>query len=151
MTSGPPPSGSHGSVAEEIAALADALRARTFEGGGPAGAGARRTEQDGGRGPQHEHGHEHEHDAAHEHDARARGPAMCACDICPVCRAIALLHTVSPTAVTALADLAHQAELTLRALAEDLQARGEDGFAPPREDIPVDDLGDDLGDDLTDE
>ena len=62
--------------------------------------------------------------------------------ICPVCRAIAALHTVSPGAVSALADLAHQAEVTLRLLAADLQQRQDAAPQPEREDIPVSDLDD---------
>ena len=110
----------HGSVAEEMAALAEALRAR-----GPKGAGRRGD-------PDSERRHR-EH--AHEPPA-----SLQACEICPVCRTVAALHTVSPSAVSALADLAHQAEVTLRALAVDLQRREEPGEQPAREDIPVEDL-----------
>ena len=116
--SGDPPPGPHGSVAEEIAALAEALRARSRSGEGSAPDGVH-----------HDHG-------------PARAPGLDTCEICPVCRMIAALHTVSPAAVTALADLAHQAEVTLRALASDLQTREGSGAAPTREDIPVDDLSD---------
>ncbi|MGA8047742.1 MAG: hypothetical protein WCA30_15895 [Dermatophilaceae bacterium] len=103
-----------GSVAEEIAALAEALRARSTRTGDddPEGAGA---------------GHEH--------------PSIDTCEICPVCRMMTVLHSVSPAAVVALADLAHQAEVTLRTLATDLQsARTESEDPPARQDIPVDDL-----------
>jgi hypothetical protein len=102
--------GSHGTVAEEIAALAEALRMRA--------GGTERT---------------------HTHSDTTAGIDVC--EVCPVCRAIAMLHTVSPAAVTALADLAHQAEVTLRTLAADLAtSREESAATPPREDIPVDDL-----------
>jgi hypothetical protein len=101
--------GPHGTVAEEIAALAEALRMRA--------GGTERT---------------------HTHSDT---PGIDVCEVCPVCRAIAMLHTVSPAAVTALADLAHQAEVTLRTLAADLATSRDAGAAtPPREDIPVDDL-----------
>ena len=121
MTDEPPvPAPGPGSVAEEMAALAEALRAR-----GPTGSGRR--PDPGGEAGEHEHAH-------------ARPAAMEACEICPVCRTIAALHTVSPGAVSALADLAHQAEITLRALALDLQRRDEPGTQTAREDIPVEDL-----------
>lgn len=124
MSSGSRTPDAHGSVAEEIAALAEALRARRAgEGGRP----------------------EATRDESHEH-----GRSLDTCEICPVCRAIAALHTVSPAAVSSLADLAHQAEVTLRALAVDLRTQAEPGTPAAREDIPVDDLGD-LGDDVTDE
>lgn len=136
MATGPRPPGPHGSVAEEIAALAEALRSRSRDGSG--------TE----RAPGHGGGSVREND--HDH-----GTGFDTCEICPVCRAIAVLHTVSPAAVTSLADLAHQAEITLRALASDLHTRGEGASAPAREDIPVDDLGesndDDVGEDVGDE
>lgn len=132
MTTGPRPPGPHGSVAEEIAALAEALRSRSRDGSGS----ERAPDQD--RGSARENDHDH-------------GPGIDTCEICPVCRAIAALHTVSPAAVTSLADLAHQAEITLRALASDLQTRGEGASASAREDIPVDDLGDDVSDDVRDE
>lgn len=107
--------GLHGSVAEEMAALAEALRARA-----PKGA----ARQDG--------------------DAHESHESMQACEICPVCRTIAALHTVSPSAVSSLADLAHQAEITLRALAVDLQRREQSGTGSgsesTREDVPVEDL-----------
>ncbi|MCA1781644.1 MAG: hypothetical protein ABR500_15450 [Dermatophilaceae bacterium] len=139
-TTGTPPSGSYGSVAEEIAALAEALRARSRGGdGGPAGASG----TGGDHGDDHGHGDTNDHDRDHD---RHSGTGIDACEICPVCRAIAALHTVSPAAVTSLADLAHQAEVTLRALASDLRMREEGTSAPAREDIPVDDLGDDVGD-----
>lgn len=127
---GTPPPGPHGSVAEEIAALAEALRNRSRGGEGT-------TAPDGA--PGHGPGRDHAHDAA-------RPPGIDACEICPVCRVISALHTVSPAAVTALADLVQQAEVTLRALASDLQTREASGAAPTREDIPVDDLSDDVGD-----
>lgn len=127
---------SHGSVAEEIAALAEALRARGRDGGGAQRAGGEDEPPGAGAGGEEEYRHR---------------PGTDACEICPVCRAIAALHTVSPSAVASLADLAHQAELTLRALAVDLRAREADTGAPAREDIPVEDLGDDTGDDVGDE
>lgn len=114
----------HGSVAEEIAALAEALRARRAR----PGAVPRGTAEDG--------------PAPHV-------PGIDACGICPVCRLITTLHTVSPSAVSALADLAHQAELTLRTLAVELQRQEKETASSAREDIPVDDLGDDPGDDLS--
>lgn len=125
MTTGARPPQAHGSVAEEIAALAEALRSR--------GRG------DPGGGPPRAQG---EQEGSVRDDDHLHGGGMDACEICPVCRAIAAVHTISPAAVTSLADLAHQAEITLRALASDLQTRGEGGPAPAREDIPVDDLGD---------
>lgn len=137
---GPPPTGPHGSVAEEIAALAEALRTRSRGGEEAAPDGVP------GHGPGRAHTHDHDH-----HRDRAQPPGIDACEICPLCRMIAALHTVSPAAVTALADLVHQAEVTLRALASDLQAREESGAAPRREDIPVDDLDGDVGDDVSDE
>ena len=134
MSPGQTPPGAHGSVAEEIAALAEALRSR---GRSEAGTGAR---AGGGRGAAGE-----EPDSAR--DDHAHPPGVGACEFCPVCRAIAARHTVSPAAVTSLADLARQAEITLRALAVDLPARSEGAPTPPREDIPVDDLGEaDAGD-----
>lgn len=103
-----------GSVAEEIAALAEALRARSAR---TRGDGA------GGAAPGHDH------------------PGIDTCEICPLCRMLTAIHTVSPAAVVALADLAHQAEVTLRTLATDLQAaRTESEDPPTRQDIPVDDL-----------
>lgn len=102
-----------GSVAEEIAALAEALRARSARPGGGSTEG----------------------NSGHDH------PGIDTCEVCPVCRLMAALHTVSPAAVVALADLAHQAEVTLRTLASDLQAaRAGSEETPSREDIPVDDL-----------
>lgn len=103
-----------GSVAEEIAALAEALRARSTRRGDDDPEGS-------------EPGHRH--------------PSIDTCEICPVCRLMTVLHSVSPAAVVALADLAHQAEATLRILATELQtARSESEDPPPRQDIPVDDL-----------
>jgi hypothetical protein len=134
MSTGSRAPDAHGSVAEEIAALAEALRARRTPGAERSAAGTDPAADPGaapGEAP----------DEAHEH-----GRSIDACEICPVCRAIAALHTVSPAAVTSLADLAHQAEVTLRALAVDLRAHGEPDSPPAREDIPVDDLGG-LGDD----
>ena len=128
---GPGGSAPHGSVAEEIAALAEALRARARDGAGPPPAASADDRPEPGTGGAQEHRHR---------------LGMDACEICPVCRAIAALHTVSPSAVASLADLAHQAELTLRALAVDLRAREAETGAPAREDIPVEDLGDDLDD-----
>ncbi|HHU09943.1 MAG TPA: hypothetical protein GXZ60_08015 [Intrasporangiaceae bacterium] len=116
----------HGSVAEEIAALAEALRARRAR----PGAQPRGSAEDGP--PPHQ-------------------PGIDACGICPVCRLITTLHTVSPSAVNALADLAQQAELTLRTLAVELQRQEKESATPAREDIPVDDLADDLSDDPGDE
>ena len=112
MTDEESPRATAGSVAEEMAALAEALRARTprWESAPPAG----------------------EHAApAHEHDARR----LDACEICPVCRALSALHTISPATVTAMADLAQQAEGVLRALAVDLQRRQE-----PAEDVDVEEI-----------
>lgn len=116
----------HGSVAEEVAALVEAIRAGSSKRGAPS-AGSAPTD----------HG--------------ARGDCTCACEhtsldvcqICPLCRAIGALHTISPTAVSALADLAHQAEVTLRALATDLHQQQGEPPAPAREDIPVTDLDED--------
>lgn len=105
----------HGSVAEEMAALAEALRARRSQSGGDTR--ERPSSLD---------------DPAAEH--------LETCAICPVCRAIAALHTISPSAVSALADLAHQAELALRVIATDLATHQDTAPQPEREDIPVDDL-----------
>lgn len=102
-----------GSVAEEIAALAEALRARSDRAG---------RDDDGA--------------ATGHHD-----PPIDTCEICPLCRLMTVLHSVSPAAVVALADLAHQAEVTLRTLAADLQSARAGAEDPPaRQDIPVDDL-----------
>lgn len=109
----------YGSVAEEMAALAEALRARR---------------------PRTEH--------AATGDPRERPSSLGdppsehidACGICPICRAIAALHTISPNAVNALADLAHQTELVLRVIATDLATHQDPSPEPEREDIPVDDL-----------
>jgi hypothetical protein len=106
--------GRPGSVADEIAALAEALRARSTR--------ARASEPE---------------DAAPGHDHHA----IDTCEICPLCRLMTVLHSVSPSAVVALADLAHQAEVTLRTLAADLQAARAGPEGPPaRQDIPVEDL-----------
>lgn len=130
MSPDAPAPGAHGSVAEEIAALAEALRSRRRS----AGAGGEAGEEERGS----------------IRDEHAHASGIDACEICPVCRAISALHTVSPAAVTSLADLARQAEITLRALAVDLQARSEGDPTPTREDIPVDDLGDVGADDADD-
>lgn len=133
-----------GSVAEEMAALAEALRSRAPKAargrtgsatGEGAGADPRLRHQDS-----HDPQDDHHHDTHNSHHGPRHGGAVDACEICPVCRTIAALHTVSPSAVSALADLAHQAEVTLRALAVDLQRREESGGEPTREDIPVEDL-----------
>lgn len=117
---------SHGSVAEEVAALVEAIRA-----GGSRSRGERsRTGQT-----------DPVEDGACTCGADRSG--IDACQICPVCRAIAALHTISPTAVGAFADLAHQAEVTLRALAVDLQRQRSESGPPEREDIPVNDLDED--------
>lgn len=113
--------GAHGSVAEEMAALAEALRARRPR------QSARASDASTG-----------------EPDPLAGPPVdrLDTCEICPVCRAVAALHTVSPGAVSALADLAHQAEVTLRLLAADLTQQQSAAPQPEREDIPVSDLDD---------
>lgn len=116
--------GAHGSVAEEMAALAEALRARA----------PRRDTTGAADGPESDGDN-----AGHRHSE-----PLDTCEICPVCRSIAALHTISPGAVSALADLAHQAEVTLRALAMDLQRHQDPPADSTREDIPVDDLDADL-------
>ena len=131
----------HGSVAEEIAALVEALRAggRREGMGEQSSTGSTRSRAPRAAG-----------DAPEGQDEESAAAATCTCDhttidaceICPVCRAIAALHTVSPGAVNALADLAHQAEITLRTLAADLRRQSEQAAAP-REDIPVSDLDED--------
>lgn len=116
----------HGSVAEEVAALVEAIRAGNSKRRAE-GAESRRTEH------------------------AEQGACTCECDhagidvceICPVCRAVGALHAISPTAVSALADLAHQAEVTLRALAADLHRQQGEPATPAREDIPVTDLDED--------
>lgn len=143
-SAGTPPSAGHGSVADEIAALAEALRVR----GRGAAATAAQGFSSSGSFEQGQEGDEAQRSGGAEQGsagdpAHTHPPGMDACEICPVCRAIAALHTVSPAAVTALADLVHQAEVTLRALATDLQTRQSHDSAPQREDIPVDDLADD--------
>ncbi|MDO5501721.1 MAG: hypothetical protein Q4G67_00985 [Actinomycetia bacterium] len=118
----------HGSVADEIAALIEALRART------PGAAASGAASDSG---------ERRDDGEKAADACECGQThsrLDACQICPVCRALGALHTVSPATVGALADLAHQAEVTLRALAADLQRRNEPPGPTSRTDIRVEDL-----------
>lgn len=110
----------YGSVADEIAALAEALKARRPRSGGAAPGDPRPRP-------------ESLEDLPAEH--------LDVCGICPLCRAVSALHTVSPNAVNALADLAHQAEVVLRVIASDLAQQRQESAAPPeREDIPVDDL-----------
>lgn len=117
---------SHGSVAEEVAALVEAIRA---------GSSKSREGRSQSRRPEH----------VEDGECTCAGDltGIDTCQICPVCRAIAALHTISPTAVNALADLAHQAEVTLRALAADLRRQQGEPAAPAREDIPVTDLDED--------
>ena len=117
---------SHGSVAEEVAALVEAIRA----GGSRSRSERPRSEQT-----------DRVEDGACTCDADHS--AVDVCQVCPVCRAIAALHTISPTAVSALADLAHQAEVTLRALAADLHRQRSEPAPPEREDIPVNNLDED--------
>lgn len=132
-----------GSVAEEMAALAEALRSRAPKPARrPVSATGRGAGADAGDKHQDAHGPQDgpSQDTHSSHYGPRQAGAVDACEICPVCRTIAALHTVSPSAVSALADLAHQAEITLRALAVDLQRREESGGEPTREDIPVEDL-----------
>lgn len=115
----------HGSVAEEIAALAQALRARA---------------------PRRDHGSPADEDDIGADAHNRQDHHIDTCGFCPVCRSIAALHSVSPAAVSALADLAQQAEVALRVLATDLQRQqGQQGqHGQPegarREDIPVEDI-----------
>lgn len=137
----------HGSVAEEIAALAEALRSRVPRGDsaaadstgerGAADAGAH------GAGAKSSAGTSRSAEGACDCSCHHPHARVDACEICPVCRVIGALHTVSPSAVDALADLAKQAEVALRALAVDLQSRDEAPSTTAREDIVVDDLDDD--------
>lgn len=139
----------HGSVAEEIAALVEALRAggrregmgEQSTGGSTGGTGSTRSRAPGAADEAAE-GQDEEPAAAKTCTCDCDHTTIDACEICPVCRAIAALHTVSPGAVNALADLAHQAEITLRTLAADLRRQSEQAAAP-REDIPVLDLDED--------
>lgn len=120
----------HGSVAEEVAALVEAIRAGSRRG--EQTAGSARSDHEPGKG-----GKRADCTCDCEHTT------LDVCQICPVCRSIGALHAISPTAVSALADLAHQAEVTLRALAVDLHQQQGEPAAPPREDIPVTDLDED--------